>query len=224
MPSTLQNQAPPHPWTPFVWHRSPCIIVRLGALVPERIYQRPLSDKRIITLSTLLYAGRPNLQAQLAQETTNTHAPHNLVAVYTCAMIISLSGTVWRTYGPRSFVSRNFASFYATTTMTSSPSLTKETRLDFPTANGGLKHNALALPISEGQDDPTIRAKYRPFLLDSQGAAHDWVSELELDTVTAMALEDLEKTGSRLKVLVLYGSLRKRSVPELTWPTPIVRA
>ncbi|KFA63037.1 hypothetical protein S40285_06397 [Stachybotrys chlorohalonatus IBT 40285] len=99
--------------------------------------------------------------------------------------------------------------------MTSSPSLTKETRLDFPTANGGLKHNALALPISEGQDDPTIRAKYRPFLLDSQGAAHDWVSELELDTVTAMALEDLEKTGSRLKVLVLYGSLRKRSYSKL---------
>jgi len=66
------------------------------------------------------------------------------------------------------------------------------------------------LAISEKDDDPEIRAKYRPFLLSPEIEANDWVSQLELDHALSVAEADLEKTGERLKILVLYGSLRKR--------------
>lgn len=66
------------------------------------------------------------------------------------------------------------------------------------------------LAISEAKDEPEIRAKYRTFLLDKESEATDWISELELETTISMAEENLAKTKSRLKVLVLYGSLRKR--------------
>jgi arsenic resistance protein ArsH len=81
--------------------------------------------------------------------------------------------------------------------------------------NGGGGPTSQDLAISETQDDPAVRVKYRPFLLDPEVAAHDWVSALELDTVTSMVQEDLKKTDSRLKILVLYGSLRRRSVFKL---------
>lgn len=68
------------------------------------------------------------------------------------------------------------------------------------------------LPISEDQDDPAIRARYRPFLRHYPDGPKDWIDGLELDRVTRIAQTDLEKTGSRIKVLVLYGSLRKRYV------------
>lgn len=66
------------------------------------------------------------------------------------------------------------------------------------------------LSISEKDDDAKIRSAYRPYLLDPEVEAKDWISELELDTVINMAEADLARTGSRLKILVLYGSLRKR--------------
>lgn len=66
------------------------------------------------------------------------------------------------------------------------------------------------LALSPAEDDPEIRAKYRPFLLDPAVESTDWISQLELGTVIDIASTDLEKTGSRIKVLVLYGSLRKR--------------
>jgi len=66
------------------------------------------------------------------------------------------------------------------------------------------------LALSASEDDAEIRSKYRPFLLDPDVEATDWISQLELDTVSSIAEKDIEKTGSRLKVLVLYGSLRKR--------------
>ncbi|KAI6084711.1 flavoprotein-like protein [Hypoxylon rubiginosum] len=69
--------------------------------------------------------------------------------------------------------------------------------------------------LSEDEDDSVIRAKYRPFLLSHGVERDDWISELELETVMGMARKDLNKTGSRLKVLVLYGSLRKRSYSKL---------
>ena len=69
------------------------------------------------------------------------------------------------------------------------------------------------LAISKAKDDPEIRAKYRPFLLDAELEATDWISQLELETTIAMAEENLAETESRLKVLVLYGSLRKRYKP-----------
>ena len=68
------------------------------------------------------------------------------------------------------------------------------------------------LPISEAEDDPEIRFKYRPFLLGPAVESTDWISQLELGTAISMAESDLAKTKSRLKVLVLYGSLRKRYV------------
>lgn len=53
--------------------------------------------------------------------------------------------------------------------------------------------------------------RYRPFLLDEKTRSTDWISELELDTATGMAQQDLLVTSEPLRVLVLYGSLRKRS-------------
>jgi arsenic resistance protein ArsH len=77
-------------------------------------------------------------------------------------------------------------------------------------------HRSLAIPSSE--DDPSIRQKYRPFLdaipSDSPPAS-DWTSTLELDTVLDMAEKNIADTNSRLKVLVLYGSLRRRSYSRL---------
>jgi hypothetical protein len=69
-------------------------------------------------------------------------------------------------------------------------------------------YRSLAIPTEE--DDPETLAKYRPFLLDEAVASQDWVAKLELATVTEMAHNDIAKTGERLKVLVLYGSLRNR--------------
>jgi len=66
------------------------------------------------------------------------------------------------------------------------------------------------LAIAESDDEAEIRAKYRPFLLDPEVESTDWISQLELETAIGMAEADLLKTNSRLKVLVLYGSLRKR--------------
>ncbi|KAK5069363.1 hypothetical protein LTR51_008613 [Lithohypha guttulata] len=72
-----------------------------------------------------------------------------------------------------------------------------------------------SLAISSDEDDPEIRSKFRPFLLSNDIQLTDWVSRLELATVTKMAHNDIQLTNSRLKVLVLYGSLRKRSYSKL---------
>lgn len=73
-----------------------------------------------------------------------------------------------------------------------------------------------SLAISESEDDAEIRKKYRPFILTAQQQAEDWANRLELDTVLDMAEKDLELTQKRLKVLVLYGSLRKRYLCHLS--------
>ena len=49
----------------------------------------------------------------------------------------------------------------------------------------------------------------------SDDTAEDWINELELTTTIEMAEENLRKTNDRLKVLVLYGSLRRRSYSRL---------
>lgn len=69
-------------------------------------------------------------------------------------------------------------------------------------------HRSLAIRPEE--DDPTSLSKYRPFLLDAAITESDWIGQLELSTVIKMVEEDLKKTGDRIKVLVLTGSLRKR--------------
>lgn len=67
-----------------------------------------------------------------------------------------------------------------------------------------------SLAISEAEDDAAVRNSYRPFLLSPEITSADWISKLELSTVVKLAEEDFHKTGERLKVLVLYGSLRER--------------
>ncbi|KAJ5679382.1 hypothetical protein N7462_007626 [Penicillium macrosclerotiorum] len=73
-------------------------------------------------------------------------------------------------------------------------------------------YRSLALPLIE--DDPDIRQKYRPFILKGN-VSEDWVNNLELATALDMAEHDLRNTNKRLRVLVLYGSLRRRSYSRL---------
>jgi arsenic resistance protein ArsH len=74
-------------------------------------------------------------------------------------------------------------------------------------------HAPRQLELVPSEDDPEIRQKYRPFILDN--ATDDWVNSLELETVSDMAEQNLRSTGKRLRVLVLYGSLRRRSYSRL---------
>jgi arsenic resistance protein ArsH len=82
--------------------------------------------------------------------------------------------------------------------------------LTYPSGESRSLSQCPHLPISEVEDDPGIRIRYRPFLLDAAIEATDWISGLELETAVSMAEADLAKTKTRLRVLVLYGSLRKR--------------
>lgn len=68
-------------------------------------------------------------------------------------------------------------------------------------------------PCDEDQD---IRKRYRPFLLSDEISESDWVSKLELATAAKMVdTELLVQNKDRLKILVLYGSLRARSFSKL---------
>jgi arsenic resistance protein ArsH len=69
-------------------------------------------------------------------------------------------------------------------------------------------HRSLAIPPSK--DDSLVRSRYRPFLLPDEIQREDWISRLELATATELAHNDIKLRGDRLKVLVLYGSLRQR--------------
>lgn len=69
-------------------------------------------------------------------------------------------------------------------------------------------HRSLAIPPSK--DDPLVRSRYRPFLLPEEIQREDWISRLELATATELSHTDMELRGERLRVLVLYGSLRQR--------------
>lgn len=63
-------------------------------------------------------------------------------------------------------------------------------------------------------DDPAVRQRYRPFLLSDEISASDWVAKLELATAAKMVeAEILSQRKDRLRVLVLYGSLRSRFEP-----------
>lgn len=71
-----------------------------------------------------------------------------------------------------------------------------------------------SLSLHQSEDDPAIREKYRPFILNDN-STEDWVNSLDLATVLDMAEQNLRDGNERLKVLVLYGSLRKRSYSRL---------
>lgn len=109
--------------------------------------------------------------------------------------------------------SRSFLSHLQYTRMASSIETppTAEDTLQFNSSHKELQtlhYQSLAVP--EGEDDAGIRRMYRPFIFNDE-AAEDWVSNLELATVLDMAQKNLWNTKQRLKVLVLYGSLRRRS-------------
>lgn len=72
-------------------------------------------------------------------------------------------------------------------------------------------YRQVSLAITAEDDDPEVRKQYRPFLLSDAYAADDWIASLELGTVMKMVeSEILEKKQDRLRILVLYGSLRSR--------------
>lgn len=67
--------------------------------------------------------------------------------------------------------------------------------------------------ISKDADEPDIRRRYRPFLLDEADESSDWVAQLELSTALKMVESEIISRGQpRLRILVLYGSIRNRSV------------
>ncbi|KAK6435374.1 hypothetical protein LTR95_008438 [Oleoguttula sp. CCFEE 5521] len=100
-----------------------------------------------------------------------------------------------------------------------------------PTTNGDLNNTSsmratkklvtdkaysfLSLAIPADKDEPSIRKAHRPFILDDEVTASDWVSRLELAKVTEMSHGSILQSGTRLRVLVLYGSLRTRSYSKL---------
>jgi len=76
--------------------------------------------------------------------------------------------------------------------------------------------------ITASDDDPAVREQYRPFLLDKDISDSDWVATLELATAAKMVeTELLTQQKDRLRILVLYGSLRTRSGPHTgSWRCP----
>ncbi|KAF1960728.1 arsenate resistance ArsH [Byssothecium circinans] len=73
---------------------------------------------------------------------------------------------------------------------------------------------SFAIPSTE--DDANVRATYRQFLLDETVSNSDWVAQLELSAVLKMVDEEVFAKGQeRLRVLVLYGSMRTRSYSKL---------
>jgi len=73
-----------------------------------------------------------------------------------------------------------------------------------------------SFPIHALDDDPSVRQRYRPFLLDDEVSSSDWITKLELATTAKMVETEILSQGKdRLRVLVLYGSLRSRSYSKL---------
>ncbi|KAK5155851.1 hypothetical protein LTS14_005417 [Recurvomyces mirabilis] len=73
---------------------------------------------------------------------------------------------------------------------------------------------SLAIPRIE--DEAQVREKYRPFLCPKDITENDWVARLELSTVMKMVESDMTATGGdRLRVLMLFGSMRSRSYSRL---------
>ena len=68
-----------------------------------------------------------------------------------------------------------------------------------------------SLAISAADDSNDVRTKYRPYLQSAEVTSSDWVSKLELDTVERMIVDDwAANQRNRIKVLVLFGSMRAR--------------
>ncbi|CAG7562664.1 unnamed protein product [Fusarium equiseti] len=76
------------------------------------------------------------------------------------------------------------------------------------------KHKSFAIP--RDQDDASIRDQYRPYLFEGEMLSDDWIADLELSTAMKMVQSEiLDNKLDRLRILVLYGSLRSRSYSRL---------
>lgn len=74
-------------------------------------------------------------------------------------------------------------------------------------------YSGRSFAISKGDDEPEVREHYRPFLLDEAHEAVDWVAQLEMSTALKMVESEIISRGQeRLRILVLYGSMRSRLV------------
>jgi arsenic resistance protein ArsH len=72
-------------------------------------------------------------------------------------------------------------------------------------------YNGRTFAICAAEDDAQVRANYRPFILDETVSSTDWVAKLELSSVLRMVDQEIFAKGQdRLRVLVLYGSMRAR--------------
>lgn len=72
-------------------------------------------------------------------------------------------------------------------------------------------YHSISLAIPAYEDEAQLRKTYRPFLLDDAHSDQDWVARLELSTTLKMVDSQILKNGGeRLRVLVLYGSMRER--------------
>jgi arsenic resistance protein ArsH len=81
-----------------------------------------------------------------------------------------------------------------------------------PVADPAYRFRSFA--IHPCDDDPAVRKRYRPFLLHDAISDSDWVSTLDLATAAKMVeTELLTQQKDRLRILVLYGSLRTRFEP-----------
>ncbi|KAG9565347.1 arsenate resistance ArsH, partial [Aureobasidium melanogenum] len=79
-----------------------------------------------------------------------------------------------------------------------------------------LAYAGKTLAIAEQDDDADVRNKYRPFISSDEVANSDWISQSELSTALKMSGKDMHDTdGDRIKILVLYGSMRERSYSRL---------
>ncbi|RFN50673.1 hypothetical protein FIE12Z_5057 [Fusarium flagelliforme] len=87
------------------------------------------------------------------------------------------------------------------------------TAVEFAT-DPSFKHKSFAIP--RDQDDVAIRDQYRPYLFEGEMLSDDWIADLELSTAMKMVQSEiLDKELDRLRILVLYGSLRSRSYSRL---------
>jgi arsenic resistance protein ArsH len=74
-----------------------------------------------------------------------------------------------------------------------------------------LAYGSRSFAIPASQDDAVLRRSYRPYLLDDTTTASDWIAQLELSTALKMVDTQILNGGQeRLRVLILYGSLRQR--------------
>lgn len=73
-------------------------------------------------------------------------------------------------------------------------------------------YEGASFSLQGGENESEIRRSYRPFILEDKIATSDWISKLELSTAFKTVEQSIRSGEERLRVLVLYGSLRQRFI------------